>query len=117
MNEHRQLKIEEVGDVTVVHFREHWISNTSVIGELGQELYQLVEQGEGRKLVLDFSSVEFLSSAALGKLISLNGKVKARNGVLKFCNIQPQVLEVFFICNLNRLFDIRQDAAGALSSF
>jgi anti-sigma B factor antagonist len=117
MNEFRQLKVEEVGDVTVVHLREHWISNTLAIEELGKELYQVVAQENCNKLVLDFSSVEFLSSAALGKLISLNGKVKARKAAMKLCNIQPPVLEVFFVCNLNRLFDIRPDAAGALASF
>ena len=39
------------------------------IQELGHELYQLVEQDNRSKIILNFSNVEFLSSAALGKLI------------------------------------------------
>jgi anti-sigma B factor antagonist len=66
---------------------------------------------------LNFSSVDFLSSAALGKLITLEKRVRANNGVLKFSNIRPEIYEVFTITKLNRLFDIKDDEADALAAF
>ena len=114
---YRRLVTNEVDDVTVVHFRDQKIIEDLKIQELGQELFQLIEGENCRKLVLNFASVDFLSSAALGKLITLDKKMKAHQGKLKLCNIRPEIYEVFAITKLNRLFDIRQDEADALAAF
>ncbi len=115
MAEHQQVRIEEIGDITVVHFHEHWISGFLEIESLGRELYGLAEENRRKKILLDFSGVEFLSSSFLGKLITLSGKLKARDAALRLCNIQPQVLEVFLVCKLDRIFDVRKDSADALA--
>jgi len=117
MPEYRHLLIHEVGDVTVVHFRDSRITEDLSIQELGQELFQLVEVEKRNKLALNFAGVDFLSSSALGKLITLEKKIKAHNGQMKLCNIRPQIHEVFVITKLNRLFDIRKDEADTLAAF
>ena len=108
---------EVAGDVTVVNFVDRKILDEANIQELGQELFQLVEDDNRKKLLLNFSSVEFLSSAALGKLITLDKKVKAHSGKLKLSNIRPEIYEVFAITKLNKLFDIKDDEADALAVF
>jgi anti-sigma B factor antagonist len=117
MSAYRRLDVNEVGDVTVVRFRDHKIIEDVNIQELGQEMFRLVETDGRHKLLLDFSSVDFLSSAALGKLITLDKKTKAHGGVLKLSNIRSEIYEVFAITKLNRLFDIRRDEADALAAF
>ncbi|MBN2577698.1 MAG: STAS domain-containing protein [Pirellulales bacterium] len=117
MNAYRRLEIREVADVTVVRFRDQKIVEDLNIQELGQELFQLVEKERREKILLNFSSVEFLSSAALGKLITLDKKVKAHNGKLRLSNIRPEIFEVFQITKLNRLFDIKEEEADALAGF
>ena len=117
MTAYRHLDVMEVGDVTVVRFRDHKIIEDINIQELGQEMFRLVETDGRDRLLLDFSSVDFLSSAALGKLITLDKKMKAHGGVLKLSNIRPEIYEVFAITKLNRLFDIRKDEAEALAAF
>jgi anti-sigma B factor antagonist len=117
MNAYRRLDVTEVGNVTVVRFRDHKIIEDVNIQELGQEMFRLVEVDGRDRLLLDFSSVEFLSSAALGKLITLDKKTKAHGGILKLSNIRPEIYEVFAITKLNRLFDIRKDEADALATF
>ena len=114
---YRRLDVNEVGDVTVVRFRDQKIIEDINIQELGHELFLLVEVENRGKLLLNFSSVDFLSSAALGKLITLDKKVKAHGGVLKLSNIRPEIYEVFAITKLNRLFDIKDDEADALAAF
>jgi anti-sigma B factor antagonist len=114
---YRRLDVSEVGNVTVVRFRDHKIVEDVNIQELGQEMFRLVEVDGRDRLLLDFSSVEFLSSAALGKLITLDKKMKAHGGILKLSNIRPEIYEVFTITKLNRLFDIRKDEADALAAF
>jgi anti-sigma B factor antagonist len=111
------LEIDEVGDVTVVRFRDHKIVEDINIQQLGLELFRLVEADNRDKLLLNFSAVDFLSSAALGKLITLDKKMKAHGGTLKLSNIRPEIYEVFAITKLNRLFDIKDDEADALAAF
>jgi anti-sigma B factor antagonist len=116
--EYQRIDVNEVGDVTVVRFRDHKIDPALVdIDELGRELFGLIEVDGRKKILLNFSSVDFLSSPALGKLITLEKKVKANGGVLKLSNIRPEIYEVFAITRLNRLFDIKDDEGDALAAF
>lgn len=114
---HRRLEVSEVGDVTIVRFVDRKILDEANIQELGQEMFQLVEEDNRQKLLLNFSNVEFLSSAALGKLITLDKKVKTHGGKLKLTNIRPEIYEVFAITKLNKLFEIKDDEADALASY
>jgi anti-sigma B factor antagonist len=65
---------------------------------------------------LDFSLVDFLASAALGKLIALHRKLAAKNGMMKLCNICPDIHELFAITKLDRLFRIEGNAAAAVAA-
>ncbi|MEX0714805.1 MAG: STAS domain-containing protein [Pirellulales bacterium] len=117
MAAHRRLEVSEVGDVTVVRFVDRKILDEASIQELGNELFQLVEEEKREKILLNFTKVDFLSSAALGKLITMDKKVKAHSGKLKLSNIRPEIYEVFAITKLNKLFDIKDDEADALAAF
>jgi anti-sigma B factor antagonist len=117
MAQYRRLTVSDVGDVTVVRFVDRKILDELNIQELGQELFQLVEEDNKNRLLLNFQHVEFLSSAALGKLITLDKKVKAHGGKMKLSNIRPEIYEVFAITKLNKLFDIKDDEADALAAF
>jgi anti-sigma B factor antagonist len=117
MVQFRRLTVSDVGDVTVVRFVDRKILDELNIQELGQELFQLVEEENKTRLLLNFHQVEFLSSAALGKLITLDKKVKAHGGKMKLSNIRPEIYEVFAITKLNKLFDIKEDEADALAAF
>jgi anti-sigma B factor antagonist len=114
---YRHLDVSQVGDVTVARFLDRKIIEDVNIQELGQEMFRLVEADGHERLLLDFSTVDFLSSAALGKLITLDKKMKAHGGTLKLAAIRPEIYEVFAITRLNRLFDIRRDEAEALAAF
>lgn len=117
MATHRRIEASKVGDVTLVKFVDKKILDEASIQELGVELFSLVEQDNRKAILLDFSNVEFLSSAALGKLITLDRKVKTHKGRLKMCSIRPEIYEVFQITKLNKVFDIRKDQADGMSAF
>ena len=117
MAANRHLEVSEVDDVTVVRFLDRKILDEANIQELGQELFELVETERRAKILLNFNNVEFLSSAALGKLITLDRKQKAQQGELKLSNIRPEIYEVFAITKLNKLFEILDDESDALAAF
>ena len=113
----QRLDVNESSSITVVHFKDQKIIDPVAIQELGQELFDLVEKEDRKKIVLNFANVEFLSSAALGKLITMNRKVQAVRGKLILCNISKEIREVFEITKLDKLFTILPDEASALQAF
>ncbi|MEI6037995.1 MAG: STAS domain-containing protein [Planctomycetota bacterium] len=117
MSTHRRINVAKIGDVTVVKFLDKKILDEANIQELGLELFSLIEHDNRKSILLNFTDVEFLSSAALGKLITLDRKVKANKGRLKMSNIRPEIFEVFQITKLNKVFDIRTDESEAVAAF
>ncbi len=87
----RRIETSEVGDVTIVSFVDKRILDEQNIQTIGEQLFELVESEGRRKLLLNFKNVEYLSSAALGKLINLNNKVRKANGQLRLCAIRPRL--------------------------
>ena len=113
----RRLEVEDIGDVTVINFVDKKILDEQNIQIIGEQLFGLVDQEGRRKLLLNFGNVEYLSSAALGKLITLNKKLQGVGGRLILCNIDPQIYEVFEITKLDKFFNIQKEEQAALQSF
>ncbi len=65
-------------------------------------------------LVIDLLGVGFAGSASLGNFVALHKSARAKNGRLIFCNIDPQVFEVFKVIKLEPLFSFVGDRAAAL---
>lgn len=111
----QRIEVSESTDVSVIRFKDQKIIDPQSIQELGQELFDLIEQENRKKLVLNFSNVEFLSSAALGKLITFEKKTKKQGAELILTNISPEIFQVFTITNLDKLFQIKDSEADALA--
>ncbi len=111
------LAVSEQRDIRVVEFTNNKILDEANIKEIGDGLNALVDERTHPKLLLDFATVDHLSSAALGMLINVNKRVKERNGQLRLANIKPQIMEVFVITKLNKLFKITATRAEGVASF
>lgn len=111
------LMVEKFGDVGVVKFMTSRVLDGSNVAQLGDELDNLVTVQYITKLLVNFENVQYMSSAVLGKLITLHKKVKKEKGVLKFCSIDKSVLEIFEIMKLDKLFSIYETEEKALESF
>jgi len=111
------VSVTEQKDVRVVEFTHNKILDEGNIADIGATLNTLIDERPKPKLLLDFNSVEHLSSAALGMLINVNNRVKQKNGQLRLANIKPQIFEVFVITKLNKLFRILPGRQEALTSF
>src|SRR5215813_8025387 len=110
----RRLEVEDIGDITVVSFLDKKILDDQNIQIIGEQLLSLVEELGRTKILLNFSNVEFLSSAALGKLIVLNRKLTEVGGKLVLCSIDRNIYDVFEITRLNKVFTIAKDEQDGL---
>ena len=105
------------GEVLVVGFTDSKILDSQRIEQVGKELQDAVPQAIHKKLLLNFKGVTFMSSAMITKLVMLNKGCKSKEVALKFCEVSPNVLEVFKIAKLNKLYDIQGAEEKGIASF
>ena len=117
MTERRRMVVAKVGELATVRFTDKKIVDSGNIEQMGEEMFSLVDKEHIKHILLNFEGVEFLSSAALNKLILMDKKVKQVGGVLRLCNLRAEIMEVFTITRLNRVFDIRKTEKEALKAF
>ena len=82
-----------------------------------EALTNQLNKSEEKQVILDFRHVDFMASSMLGKLVQVNKKCNEFRVKLKLCSISPEILEVFKITKLNKVFDIQSDEATARKSF
>lgn len=111
-----RLKVKREGDVIHVEFVDRNILDEANIQQIGDEITSIIDKEATPKLLISFANVDHLSSAALGTLITINNRMKGKNGKLRLANIDPQILEVFKITKLDRLFQIHDTTDRALAS-
>ncbi|MFM7798352.1 MAG: STAS domain-containing protein, partial [Planctomycetota bacterium] len=83
---------------------------------IGNEMTKLVDELQKPRIIVSFRGVEHLSSAALGTLLTVLNRVKARDGQLRLCDINANILQIFEITKLNRVLRIEKDLAAAKAS-
>ena len=113
----QRLLVEEIGDIAVVNFVDKKILDEQNIQMIGDDLMRLVDELGRRKLLLNFGNVEFMSSAALGKLITLHRKLQAVQGKLVMCKIAKSIKEIFEITKLDKMFALAPDEQAGLQMF
>ena len=112
------LKSKMIEDVLVVGFGQSKLLDESEIKEVGDQLMKkITEAADSKKILLTFGSVQFMSSAMLGKLVMFGKKCKAAGVDLKLCNIPDDIMEVFKITKMNKAFDIQKDEEKGLKAF
>ncbi|MCK4872375.1 MAG: STAS domain-containing protein [Phycisphaerales bacterium] len=112
-----RLRIETLDTVTRIEFLDRNILDEGNIQQIGAEVSAVIDAADDLRMVIDFTGVDHLSSAALGALITINNKIKGKNGQLRLSNIGAQIYEVFVITKLNRLFEIYPTSDEAIKSF
>lgn len=112
-----RLRVVEEEGVTCIEFVDRNILDEANIQQIGDEILGLVERESRPRILISFANVDHLSSAALGTLITINNKIRARSGELRLANIDPQIYEVFVITKLNKLFQIHDTREQALAGF
>jgi len=111
------MEIGEIkaGQALVVALKGRLDANSA--GEVEEKLAGLLEQGL-RKLVLDMTEVEYISSAGLRVLLSAAQKMNRLEGQLSLCALSQYVGEVFEISGFSSIFTItpsRQEALELLA--
>lgn len=98
------IELKKINNYSVLTIKEERIDAHNS-GELKTYLLQLIESGETR-IVVQLANVRFIDSSGLGALLSANKQIALKSGKLVLANIQKQVLSMFELTRLNRVFEI-----------
>lgn len=112
-----RLRVAEESGVTRIEFVDRNILDEANIQQIGEEINRIIDAEAQPKILISFDNVDHLSSAALGTLITINNKIRSKDGQLRLANIDRQIYEVFVITKLNKLFQIHETVDQALGSF
>ena len=110
------LNVIRDGDVVRVEFTEKHIIDEVAIRMIGNEMTKLVDELQKPRVIVSFRGVEHLSSAALGTLLTVMNRIRAKDGQLRLCDISPQILQIFEITKLNKVLRIEKDLDAAKAS-
>ena len=112
-----RISVEYAENATVITFTDEKILEEKDVQAIQESIMSVIESASGGiKLILDFSKVQFLSSAVLGLLIRISKKVYETDGQLKLCCINPKIYKIFKITRLTKIFDIYEDMGSATES-
>ncbi len=112
-----RIRVNDQDGVTRIEFVDRNILDEANIQQIGDEIGQIIDARAQPKVLISFHNVDHLSSAALGTLITINNKIRGKDGQLRLAEIDPQIYEVFVITKLNKLFQIHDSSDQAMASF
>jgi len=98
-------------DVTVVGFAGNLDSNTS---PEAQQAIDGILAGGGRKLVVDFTALDYISSAGLRVLLGTAKRLRGAGGALRLFGLNETVREVFEISGFSTILAVFATEADAL---
>ena len=81
-----------------------------------EDLEKLVDAGL-RKIIVDCSELDYISSFGLGVLVRLHGRLARNGGNVKIASVKGMIVEVMRLTKLNKLFEIYPDVSRARLSF
>ena len=85
--------------------------------EFERFLEERVRNEKKSKLILDFSNLEYISSAGLGVLMGLIEEVRSQSGDMKLIKVPEKIYHVLDLLGFPIVFEVLPQLEDALSSF
>ena len=106
MSDGSLIEFTERGAITIGRIKAGSVLDAVNVTQFGKEVLDYVAAHPELNLLLDFQSVEYLSSAVLTELLRVNQACKDVGGGMRLCGLNADIAKVFEITNLDRMFVI-----------
>lgn len=104
-------------DILVIEFTVAAILDPLAVDSVWNELTTVLARSGKSKVIIDFSSVEFVSSGLLGALITFRSMGQARGFSFKLCGLKSEMKKIFSVTELDGLFRIYRTQKSAVESY
>ena len=109
--QHLEISETKSGDAVVLKFAGRFDATTATIA---MEKLSAALTPDKQRLVLDFSRLEFISSAGLQVLLVARNKLHHAQGKIVICSLKDYLKNIFDIAGFAKLFEIYATRAEAL---
>ena len=120
MGEYHHIRLSErqsgTKPVAILEILDEKLWAPTALQDLARELTSVLEEGR-TNILLDLARVEYISSAALNRLINFHKRVQTAGGDLKLCNMRQSIEDVFVATRFNQILEIHKTATDALAAF
>ena len=90
--------------------------NAGTAEDFVEDLEKLVDAGL-RKIIVDCSGLDYISSFGLGVLVRLHSRLARQGGNVKIASVKGIIVEVMRLTKLTTLFEIYPDVSRARLAF
>ena len=109
------LTVTQIEKYTVVEFRTASLMDQLQLEEIGKSIYKLIDEEDHRKIILDFEKVEYLSSQAIGIVLTVNKKLSALSrSRLILCGVNDRLMQLIKITRLDKVLIIKPSQREAV---
>ncbi len=108
------INILQEEDITIVEFAGRMDATNAT--EFEDSLEGCFNSGQ-KKLIIDFSSLEYISSAGLRSILIIEKKKNTHNAQIIFCSLQSMVAEIFKISAFTTILKVVNTMDEAKKSF
>lgn len=107
---HMDVSTRTEHDVTIIAFAGNLDSNTSPVA---QQALDGILAGGGKKMIIDFSALDYISSAGLRVLLGTAKQLQKSGGALRLFGLNETVREVFEISGFSTILTVKSSEADA----
>src|SRR6266542_1604580 len=109
--------VQQIDKATVVEFKTTSLMDPIDLQNISESLYKIVDEQDRRQLVLDFEKVQYLSSQAIGIVLTINKKLAAlKNSRLILCGVGPRLMQLIQITRLDKVLTIKPSQKEAVNA-
>ncbi|MDD2718022.1 MAG: STAS domain-containing protein [Candidatus Wallbacteria bacterium] len=105
-------EIIEKGNYIICYLNGRIVYETENL--LKQAVEEILHQKMKKNIIMNFRDLTYINSSGIGLLVKILREVNGAGGELRLCSLQPAILEVFKITNLNQVFKIFSTEEEAL---
>lgn len=107
-----RITVEQRGDYAVAKLSGS--AGMDLSADLQDQLYELADLPI-KRLILDLSDLEFMSSVGLGAIIAAHQRCRLRDCRVQLVGLQPRILELLEVTRMTQLFDVYKTLDEALA--
>ena len=108
------MLVENRGEITILAPRHRVDTNNAP--EVEKIIWENIGDGDG-KMIIDFSQVNYISSAGLRVLLKTAKQMKKGGGKLGLCNLNDQIKEVLELSGFMGIIDCYDSVDSCIAAF
>ncbi|WP_437230786.1 STAS domain-containing protein [Planctomicrobium sp. SH661] len=112
-----EIQSLEANDGTLLVMSKNRLTEDENLEQLDRDFMTLTDTFHVRRIILDLTSVTYMTSAAIGKLISLHRRLTRNEGRLVLCSLQPEVQSTLKTSHLLTYFRVADSSSAASELF